>query len=372
MACDEWVLGRRKETDRLEYGEAILRAASQPRSKWFIRAGMAESKSGLARRIHHLTNVHPRGMGALAAILAIGTAALLLLSPGWAEENPPQPPVKSPAGNLPFIEIESKFVEMSMTPEAARAFFQTEQIDAETILSANEAMDLLIRLDRQKGVDIVSAPRVTTKSGQRATIQIVREFAYPTEFDPPKTSPEGVQMPVWPSQFVVEPVGITIDVEPSVTSDNRILCKVNPRLVEFLGFMSYDPPIPVPSQKHPPGTALKSDAAEKTKTGIMERMNSSVQGAMESVSRGGNAVPYQQPIFRRREVDPLRHARSQQTGLRHQPSPPLRGLRGSPRIFAGRRGEMSLYGRAFPRPVKTYFLTETRSKIVGVHASACS
>lgn len=188
MACDEWVLGRRKETDRLEYGEAILRAASQPRSKWFIRAGMAESKSGLARRIHHLTNVHPRGMGALAAILAIGTAALLLLSPGWAEENPPQPPVKSPAGNLPFIEIESKFVEMSMTPEAARAFFQTEQIDAETILSANEAMDLLIRLDRQKGVDIVSAPRVTTKSGQRATIQIVREFAYPTEFDPPKTS----------------------------------------------------------------------------------------------------------------------------------------------------------------------------------------
>lgn len=315
MACDEWVLGSKEATDGMEYGEAILRAASQPRSKWFIRAGMAESKSGLARRIRHLTKVHPRGMGALAITLVIGTAAILLLSPGWAEENPPKPQVKSPAGNFTFIEIESKFVETSMTPEAARAFFQAKQIDAQTILSEDEALDLLKRLDRQKGVDIVSAPRVTTRSGQRATIQIVREFSYPTEFDPPKMSPEGLQIPAWPSQFVVEPVGITLDVEPSVTSDNRIICEVNPRLVEFLGFMSYDPPIPVPSQKHPFGTALKSDAMEKPKTGIMERMNASVRGAMDSLSRGGSPVPYQQPIFRRREVDTTVILRSGQTVL---------------------------------------------------------
>ena len=32
----------------------------------------------------------------------------------------------------------------------------------------------------------LSAPRVTTKSGQRAVIEIVREFRYPTQFDPPK------------------------------------------------------------------------------------------------------------------------------------------------------------------------------------------
>ncbi len=45
---------------------------------------------------------------------------------------------------------------------------------------------VLRALDQKKGVDLLSAPRVTTKSGQRAVIEIVREFRYPTEFDPPQ------------------------------------------------------------------------------------------------------------------------------------------------------------------------------------------
>src|SRR5205814_8023917 len=41
-------------------------------------------------------------------------------------------------------------------------------------------------LNQKKGVDLLSAPRVTTKSGQRAIIEVVREFRYPTEFTPPQ------------------------------------------------------------------------------------------------------------------------------------------------------------------------------------------
>src|SRR3989440_8274250 len=41
-------------------------------------------------------------------------------------------------------------------------------------------------LNQKKGVDLLSAPRVTTKSGQRAVIEIVREFRYPTQFEPPQ------------------------------------------------------------------------------------------------------------------------------------------------------------------------------------------
>ena len=41
-------------------------------------------------------------------------------------------------------------------------------------------------LNQKKGVDLLSAPRVTTKSGQRAIIEIVREFRYPTQFQPPQ------------------------------------------------------------------------------------------------------------------------------------------------------------------------------------------
>src|SRR5439155_24232125 len=41
-------------------------------------------------------------------------------------------------------------------------------------------------LNQKKGVDLLSAPKVTTKSGQRAVIEIVREFRYPTQFQPPQ------------------------------------------------------------------------------------------------------------------------------------------------------------------------------------------
>ncbi len=41
-------------------------------------------------------------------------------------------------------------------------------------------------LNQKKGVDLLSAPKVTTKSGQRAIIEVVREFRYPKTFTPPQ------------------------------------------------------------------------------------------------------------------------------------------------------------------------------------------
>src|SRR6202011_117409 len=41
-------------------------------------------------------------------------------------------------------------------------------------------------LNQKKGIDLLSAPKITTKSGQRAVIEIVREFRYPTQFTEPK------------------------------------------------------------------------------------------------------------------------------------------------------------------------------------------
>ena len=44
-------------------------------------------------------------------------------------------------------------------------------------LMTNPQFQVVIRaLSQKKGVDLLSAPRVTTKSGQRAVIEVVREF----------------------------------------------------------------------------------------------------------------------------------------------------------------------------------------------------
>jgi type II secretory pathway component GspD/PulD (secretin)/tetratricopeptide (TPR) repeat protein len=116
-------------------------------------------------------------------------------------------------------------------------------------------------LNQKKGVDLLSAPRVTTKSGQRAVIEIVREFRYPTQFDPPKipesTGATGVQgivggstsnafpvTPTTPTNFETRNTGVTLEVEPVVGPDGvTIDLNLVPQVVEFEGFINYGSPI---------------------------------------------------------------------------------------------------------------------------------
>ncbi len=120
-------------------------------------------------------------------------------------------------------------------------------------------------LNQKKGVDLLSAPRVTTKSGQRAVIEIVREFRYPTQFDPPKipdtvgsTGVPGVLgqtgttsipvTPTTPTGFETRNTGVTLEVEPVVGPDGvTIDLNLVPQVVEVEGFINYGSPIFAPT-----------------------------------------------------------------------------------------------------------------------------
>jgi general secretion pathway protein D len=119
---------------------------------------------------------------------------------------------------------------------------------------------VLRALDQKKGVDLLDAPRVTTKSGQRAVIEIVREFRYPTEFDPPQIPQNfgggGVGLgggasisvfpvtPTTPTAFETRNTGVTLEVEPTVGPDNYTIdLNLVPQVVEFEGFINYGSPI---------------------------------------------------------------------------------------------------------------------------------
>ena len=122
-------------------------------------------------------------------------------------------------------------------------------------------------LNQKKGVDLLSAPRVTTKSGQRAVIEVIREFKYPTEFDPPQI-PQNVGgnftstgllgagltggsttgsfpvTPTTPTAFEVRNTGVTLEVEPVVGPDEYTIdLNLVPQVVEFEGFINYGSPI---------------------------------------------------------------------------------------------------------------------------------
>ncbi len=111
-------------------------------------------------------------------------------------------------------------------------------------------------LNQKKGVDLLSAPKVTTKSGQRAIIEIVREFRYPTTFTPPQvpsitggTGGTGtvsieVVTPTTPQTFETRNTGVTLEVEPVVGPDGTTIdLNLVPQVVEFEGFINYGSPI---------------------------------------------------------------------------------------------------------------------------------
>jgi general secretion pathway protein D len=111
-------------------------------------------------------------------------------------------------------------------------------------------------LNQKKGVDLLSAPKVTTKSGQRAVIEIVREFRYPVTFTPPQVpsitgggSGTGnvtisVVTPTTPQTFETRNTGVTLEVEPVVGPDGiTIDLNLVPQVVEFEGFINYGSPI---------------------------------------------------------------------------------------------------------------------------------
>ena len=115
-------------------------------------------------------------------------------------------------------------------------------------------------LNQKKGVDLLSAPKVTTKSGQRAIIEVVREFRYPSTFTPPQvpsissstgttvvggsTTVPVVVTPTTPQTWETRNTGVTLEVEP-VVGENATTIDLNlvPQVVEFEGFINYGSPI---------------------------------------------------------------------------------------------------------------------------------
>lgn len=115
-------------------------------------------------------------------------------------------------------------------------------------------------LSQKKGVDINASPSVTTKNGLKATVEVTREFIYPTEFDPPQLPQGGggnlgatttqIATPTTPTAFEMRKTGVEIEVEPIIAEDGRsIELTISPSLTEFEGFVNYGSPIFSPASE---------------------------------------------------------------------------------------------------------------------------
>ena len=127
-------------------------------------------------------------------------------------------------------------------------------------------------LDQKKGVDIMAQPAVVTRNGQVSSIAIVREFIYPTEYEPPEVpnsvgggASSSTVIPATPTSFEKKDVGMTLEVTPVADADKRyISVTLNPTFSDFDGFVNYGSPINTVSRG-----LLGDETVELTKNAIL-------------------------------------------------------------------------------------------------------
>lgn len=106
-------------------------------------------------------------------------------------------------------------------------------------------------LDQKKGTDRLVGTSVVTRSGDKAVIKQVREFIYPTEYDPPEIPNavagnigEGLVTPANPTAFEMRELGNVLEVEPTLGADNTsVSLNIITDISDFIGFINYGVPI---------------------------------------------------------------------------------------------------------------------------------
>lgn len=144
-----------------------------------------------------------------------------------------------------------------------------------TGLLNNSVIAALMRgVHQNKGIDLVTKKSVITRSGQAASIQSVREFIYPTEYEPPEL-PNSVggnfqidpltgqvqgggqstfATPATPTAFETTNLGCTLDVLPQLGDKGQVIeVAIKPEIREFIGFINYGTPITGGSSNSNPG-----------------------------------------------------------------------------------------------------------------------
>lgn len=191
----------------------------------------------------------------LLALLTAGLMALPLLtscsapsgtSIGLREGSPP-----TLAGDKAFIRYQCYFF---TAPNRHELLKDTEGIHLLGIYSAEDGARLVKQLRSKRGFDLTSAPSVTCKSGQEGTIELIREFIYPTEYEAPKAPKDGAPnggsfpiTPATPTAFETTNLGIEASFKGTKNAKGIIDFDFTFQRRSFQGFVNYGSPIMAPA-----------------------------------------------------------------------------------------------------------------------------
>lgn len=135
------------------------------------------------------------------------------------------------------------------------------------VYSGIQVQMMMRGMDQKTGADVLQKPSIISRSGERAKVEVIREFIYPTEYEPPElpnsfgninndnnnnnNNTESFSSPITPATptaFETRDVGITLEVEPTVGPNKKFIeLSLLPQMTEFQGFVNYGTPITTPS-----------------------------------------------------------------------------------------------------------------------------
>lgn len=154
---------------------------------------------------------------------------------------------------------------------------------------------LVIRaLNQKKGIDLMAAPKVTTKSGVKAVVKIIQEFIYPRQYDPPQIPQQmtnnGVPptiTPSFPRDWTKAEIGVILEAKPTIGPDGYTMnLELHPKVTDFDGFINYGSDIyEVGYPTGFSGTGIESSLRQ------------------EPVAQLATTNPIKQPVFSYREVN---------------------------------------------------------------------
>lgn len=151
------------------------------------------------------------------------------------------------------------FINSSSTGIAVDSSTRAPGILAITAVTNGMVIQMMMRgMNQNTGADVMVKPSTISRSGERSKVEIIREFIYPTEYEPPEVGQvnnnngasggDGNVTPANPTAFETRNVGVTLEVEPTVGPDRKYIeLSLKPEMVEFEGFVNYGNPIQRPT-----------------------------------------------------------------------------------------------------------------------------
>lgn len=177
------------------------------------------------------------------------------------------------------------------------------------------AFNTVIRaLEQKQSTDVLSAPKVTTVSGQTAVLKVIEERSFPSEYSEPEFQAAaetgsggstGASIKPSTPEFEKQEIGVILTVTPTVASDGySIDLELEPEVVQKIGDDDYSYNIQLGSEliRVPLTTPIISKRQIRTKVIVWDGETVVLGGMIkEDIKRTDDKVPFlgDMPVFGR-------------------------------------------------------------------------